>query len=239
MRLAVTCAFACLILLLVFGCSEGRLTEEEYVSRAKEMLDAGNIEDAIYNYQSLVKYYTESEDIEAHKEKLLELLLEGGEKFAGTPKGDTYMAEALNMVEGKGDSLVYWVKFKTAVNMEKSDANAAAQQFEQIPIEGYSLAAQMAMVRGNIEESNAAYEKLIEIYPENPENYKWMFMIGFNYSEYIKDTVKAREVFEQIVEKYPECDLADDAEWMIENMGKPLEEMDFADIADTVESKEN
>ena len=127
MRLAVTCMFVCLTLLLFFGCSEARLTEEEYVSQAKEMLDAGNLEDAIYNYQSLTKYYPESADSESHKAKLLELLLEGGEKFAGTPKGDSYMAEALTMVEGKGDSLVYWVKFKMATPSQYSSLFLASR----------------------------------------------------------------------------------------------------------------
>jgi outer membrane protein assembly factor BamD (BamD/ComL family) len=62
------------------------------------------------------------------------------------------------------------------------------------------------------------YEKILELYPESPRAYKAQFLIGFVYSENLKDQQRAKENYQKLIDSYPECDLADDARYMIEMM---------------------
>ena len=71
------------------------------------------------------------------------------------------------------------------------------------------------------------YTMLLEKYPDNEHNYKAQFMIGFIYSEELKDYDRARVAMQKVVDQYPNCDLADDAQWMLDHMGKNLEDIEF------------
>ncbi len=63
----------------------------------------------------------------------------------------------------------------------------------------------------------------IERYPDNERCDQAAFLKGFTLSEKLGDYEAAREAFRVVTESYPESDLVDDAEWMIENMDKPIE----------------
>ena len=94
------------------------------------------------------------------------------------------------------------------------------------PEELFSLA-QQAENEENFEKAIDFYSILLRKYPNNEHNYKAQFMIGFIYSEELKDYDKAREAMQKVADNYPDCDLADDARWMLEHMGEDLEKMDF------------
>lgn len=63
----------------------------------------------------------------------------------------------------------------------------------------------------------------IDRYPDNPRADQAAFLKGFTLSEKIRDYDRAREAFRSMIESYPGSDLVDDAEWMIENMDKPID----------------
>ncbi|MCK5833834.1 tetratricopeptide repeat protein [bacterium] len=222
-----TFLFILVMMVFLFGCTGGRLTEEEYLTQAKQMLAEGNIEDAIYNYSSLVKFYPESENLQMYETQLFDLTIQAAEKYAGTPKEETYIAEALSMANVYGDTLAYWVKYRIANKTAQVDQEKASVLFKAIPIDGYYFAAQMALGKGHYKDAIEAYEKLLELYPNDAGNYKAIFLIGFNYSEYLKDYEKAKLYFERVLANYPECDLRPSAEWMLENMGKSPEDIEF------------
>lgn len=94
------------------------------------------------------------------------------------------------------------------------------------PEELFNLA-QQAENEKNFEKAIDFYSMLLKKYPNNEHNYKAQFMIGFIYSEELKDYDKAREAMQKVVDNYPDCDLADDAQWMLKHMGEDLEKMDF------------
>lgn len=94
------------------------------------------------------------------------------------------------------------------------------------PEEMFSLA-QQAENEGNFEKAVDFYSMLLKKYPHNEHNYKAQFMIGFIYSEELKDYNKANAAMQSVVDNYPDCDLADDARWMLEHMGENLESMEF------------
>jgi outer membrane protein assembly factor BamD (BamD/ComL family) len=71
---------------------------------------------------------------------------------------------------------------------------------------------------GNFESAIDTYESILELYPDSPRAYKAQFLIGFVYSENLKDQPKAKENYLKVIDNYPECDLADDARYMIEAM---------------------
>jgi len=94
------------------------------------------------------------------------------------------------------------------------------------PEELFGLA-QQAENDGNFEKAVDLYTMLLEKYPQNEHNYKAQFMIGFIFSEELKDYDQARTAMQKVVERYPDCDLADDAQWMLDHMGKNLEDIEF------------
>jgi len=72
--------------------------------------------------------------------------------------------------------------------------------------------------KGDFQSAIKTYEEILKVYPDSPRVYKAQFLIGFVYSENLKDYEKARENYKKVIEKYPDCDLADDAKYMLETM---------------------
>ncbi len=68
------------------------------------------------------------------------------------------------------------------------------------------------------------FELYLERFPEHAKADQAQFLIGFTYSEQLGNYERAREAFSRLISVYPESELADDAQWMIENMEKPIEE---------------
>ncbi len=62
------------------------------------------------------------------------------------------------------------------------------------------------------------YRRISYLYPNSPNNYKAMFMVGFIYSEHMKNDSAAVQAFGKMLAKYPKTDLSDDADWMIRNI---------------------
>ena len=59
--------------------------------------------------------------------------------------------------------------------------------------------------------ANESYQVLIKNYPASPLRYKALFMSGYIQLEQLKNNKKAIESLEILVKEYPNCDLADDA----------------------------
>lgn len=64
----------------------------------------------------------------------------------------------------------------------------------------------------------AAYESMLEAYPDADVSPQARFMIGFIYSEELKDFDSAEKHFRQVLDRYPKSELAASAKWMIDNM---------------------
>ena len=67
------------------------------------------------------------------------------------------------------------------------------------------------------------FEEIQKYFPASSNRDKAAFMIGFVYSEQLKDYPKAKEAFEKFIKEYPQSDLKDDAEFMLKNLGKEPE----------------
>ncbi|MCL2206803.1 MAG: peptidyl-prolyl cis-trans isomerase [Fibromonadales bacterium] len=72
------------------------------------------------------------------------------------------------------------------------------------------------------------YKIITKLWPNEPDVYKAYFMQGFVLSEYEKNDSLALIAFENMLEKFPNSDLSDDAKIMVENIksgGKVLEDL--------------
>jgi outer membrane protein assembly factor BamD (BamD/ComL family) len=63
-----------------------------------------------------------------------------------------------------------------------------------------------------------AYEKLLQEYPDSEVSPQAQFMIGFIYSEELKDFDQAEIAFRELIKRYPNAELVDSAKWMLEHM---------------------
>jgi hypothetical protein len=73
------------------------------------------------------------------------------------------------------------------------------------------------------------YSELVFNYPDGQHAAEAQFMIGFIHAEELNNYEAARNAFERMKSKYPDSELVDSADWMLENMGKenpPFEEED-------------
>ncbi len=221
------------LIILMLGCTGGKLSEVEFLKKANDSLANDQIEDAISFYESLVKYYPESENIEAYKTRLLELAVQAAEEFAGTSRGEIYMTKAITFAGEAGDSLKNWFEFQNAIKLDETDPEKADALFNKISMRGYYQVAQIYLSKSDFKGSIRTYKKLIEVYPDDTTNYKPIFMIGFNYAEYLQNYEEAEIYFQIVLDKYPDCELATSAEFMIENMGKSPDEIEFIIEEDT------
>src|SRR5205085_12046319 len=64
----------------------------------------------------------------------------------------------------------------------------------------------------------AAYRKLLEDYPDSEVSPQAQFMVGFIYSEELKNYDEAETAFKGLLTKYPKAELAPSAQWMIDHM---------------------
>ncbi len=83
--------------------------------------------------------------------------------------------------------------------------------------------AQKLQDEGKFELAIRLYDEISKFLPQGPNREKALFLKGFVYSEELKDYVKAREIYQQFIQDYPESELKDDAEYMLENMDKEPE----------------
>ena len=84
--------------------------------------------------------------------------------------------------------------------------------------------AQKFEASGNYAEALDLYNTFIGHYRQSEFRYKAMFMAGYIQMEYLKNSKKARKMFERLIKEYPDCDLADDAKYLrdIAASGKDL-----------------
>jgi peptidyl-prolyl cis-trans isomerase C len=64
----------------------------------------------------------------------------------------------------------------------------------------------------------AAYRALVAEYPDSEVSPQAQFMIGFIYSEELKNYDEAEQAFRELLKRYPRSELAGSARWMVDHM---------------------
>jgi tetratricopeptide (TPR) repeat protein len=63
-----------------------------------------------------------------------------------------------------------------------------------------------------------AYRAVVDAYPEADVSPQALFMVGFIHSEELEKYDDAATIFEELLERYPNSELAESARWMLANM---------------------
>ncbi len=100
---------------------------------------------------------------------------------------------------------------------------------EDIPADSLLQSAQNLM-ETNPEGAVRYFNLFLDRFPDHERAHQAQFLIGFTLSEQLGDYEGAGRAFRAVIENYPESDFADDAAWMIENMGVPPEDIIFEEI---------
>jgi len=77
--------------------------------------------------------------------------------------------------------------------------------------------------RKDFEKAEDTFKRLIEKFPESPEAYKGMFILGYMYFDDMKNKEKAKDILNKFIKMYPDSGLTVSARILIENIGLPLE----------------
>ena len=76
-------------------------------------------------------------------------------------------------------------------------------------------------------ESEKYFQKILDEYPHGEFSSKALFMVGFVNANYLKNYDKAKQYYTDFLQKYPNHDLADDAKYELENLGKDINDLPF------------
>ncbi len=95
---------------------------------------------------------------------------------------------------------------------------------------GFTETGHKAMTElAKMQTENAHYREAIDTYrrqlvldPDLDARCNTFFMIGFIYDEYLNKEQRAEVNYKWILEHTPQCELADDAEFMVQHLGEPM-----------------
>lgn len=216
-----------LVGLLVFvGCEKQR-PMEEYLDLIQQSRDEGDTQALLRNYQLLLRYYPDAERIDNHRQNYINAIFSALEnkEISGTHHLQEIQQKA-ELLEN--DTTKIWISYRLYSSYtEMGEIDRANALLEDLDYDGYMIIAQRLLANQRHEESISVFKKILDIFPDHDDLYKVHFLIAFTYSENLKDYEKAKVYFQNVADKYPESDLADDALWMIDNMEKSPDEITF------------
>lgn len=88
----------------------------------------------------------------------------------------------------------------------------------------YYTKANELMSQEKWDEAEQNFQSILDLYPKGEYAARAMFMVGYINANYTKNLDKARKYYNKFLEKYPDNELADDAKYEIENLGKNVNE---------------
>jgi peptidyl-prolyl cis-trans isomerase C len=74
------------------------------------------------------------------------------------------------------------------------------------------------------------YSELVIQFPDGEHAAEAQFMVGFIQAEELGDFDAARKALQRMLDKYPDAELRESAEWMLKNMGKEAPPFDDSDL---------
>jgi outer membrane protein assembly factor BamD (BamD/ComL family) len=86
-------------------------------------------------------------------------------------------------------------------------------------------AGDMSMNLNMSQQAIQIFDRIMKEYPNYEKTPQCLFLKGYIYENDFRDLQKAKEIYEEFLEKYPEDDFADDAEISIKNLGKSPEDL--------------
>lgn len=153
--------------------------------------------------------------------------------------------ELESIVNSKSDTT-----YNVAKALELSDAYidfAKAYPNDTNAVLCYFKAASILMNAGNPNRAVEIFDKIISDYPDFERLPECMFLKAFTYDNFLKNLKKAEEGYKEFIQKYPANEFADDAQSLLDILGKTPEQLgaeliakqksDSALTSDTTEKK--
>lgn len=110
--------------------------------------------------------------------------------------------------------------------LEKYDAYIALPATDENTKVNYLLrAGEMASLMRNHQKSLDYYDRIVQEHPTSEKAPTALFMKGYTLDDKLKKFDEAKVVFELFLQKYPKDDFADDAQFLLDNLGKSEEEI--------------
>ena len=78
--------------------------------------------------------------------------------------------------------------------------------------------------RGSFLDALSLYGQLMEQFPASEHCDEAQFMVAFIYEEFLQDYSKAREAYEQLIDRYPDSDLVESARHLLPHVGRNPED---------------
>ena len=86
-------------------------------------------------------------------------------------------------------------------------------------------AAEVAMGLKAYDKALIYYKSISDKYPSFRLKTESLFLQGYLYDNFLNDDVKAKQIYEQVIDKYPNDKLAEDSKAAITNLGKTDEDL--------------
>lgn len=128
---------------------------------------------------------------------------------------DSLFSDASKMIN-RDQAMQLISKYIEFTDTYPNDAEAPANLFK---------AADMSMNMNMPQKAIQLFDQIMETYPNFEKAPQCLFLKGYIFENDVNDLVKAKEIYEDFLVKYPNDEFADDAEISIKNLGKSPEEL--------------
>ena len=114
----------------------------------------------------------------------------------------------------KGETLL--AAYLDYTGMFKDSSSAPVYMFK---------AAELALGLNKVQQSLELFNRIIYQYPDFEKVPESLFLMGFIYENNLQNFGKAKEIYENFLQRFPDHEFADDAALSIQNLGKSPEEL--------------
>jgi outer membrane protein assembly factor BamD (BamD/ComL family) len=147
--------------------------------------------------------------------------------------------ELENIIGSKSISSFNVAKAKELADAYIEYANAYPDDTASVTY--YFKAASLSMNTGEPEQAVKLFDTIIKNYPDFKRIPECMFLKAFTYDNFLENIKKAEEGYKAFIKKYPDNEFADDAQSLLDMLGKTPEqisaELEAKQQTDTVETK--
>lgn len=145
------------------------------------------------------------------------------------------ITEAENSFVKQGNAVTFDPKAaQTAV--DAYEAYAAAYPQDTMSAQYLFKAGEMYRSLRQFDKAIANYERILKDYNNYSKAPHSLFLMGFTYENDLKDLEKAKLTYEKFIKTYPNHELADDAQFSLDNMGKSPDEIIKSFVAKNIDS---
>lgn len=167
-----------------------------------------------------IRQYVEDEERYAVEKRIYEIREDVGVEFLQSDWKDS-KGEDPERMAAEADSLLETGESDKALSLYRQ-----LTEFFPFTEEGRAALADMAKVqteKGNYRQAIRNYRRYLVTTAEAAEDRcNTLFMIGFIYDEYLNKAPLAEVQYKWILENTPECELVDDAEFMVLHLDEPM-----------------